>query len=68
MTAPVARRWWEGKTPAQVVHYDIGRVKTACGELLGRGLGDTKVRADVTCMACLRASDPPPVKGAELVR
>ena len=66
VTAPVARRWHEGKTPAQVVHFLDGadkpslrrmvpaRRRSVCGEVVGRF---STARADVTCMACLRASD-----------
>ena len=92
VTAPVARRWHEGKTPAQVRHlhrkvvprpvaplfsaeHVVGGLwddVSWCGERTAKherdGDGHATDRADVTCMACLRASDPPPVKGAELVR
>ena len=81
VTAPVARRWHEGKTPAQVRHLHKvvvprpvdplyagdhvvgGRWDDVswCGERAAvderEGDGHATDRADVTCMACLRATD-----------
>ena len=63
----MARRWYEGKTPAQLVHYRSNRLSmkiAVCGEVVGRIV---RRRADVTCMACLRATDPVDLRRGEEV-
>ena len=55
------------RTALDVVHLLVrvdvyGCGKGACGEHAARASMMATDRADVTCMACLRASDPPAVK------
>ena len=61
--SPVARPWYSRRTALDAVHLRSAAAcgRSVCGEIEGQASVTSK-RADVTCMTCLRLSDPPPVK------